>query len=403
LNVKWSLRAANGGGDGCPNACNNSPMHRARFFPLSQSKYREVQLRSELGNIKLTVKYGQDGQTQEWLCPLLRQWGVGPHQKLTPALAEKLCFTVTATGSYEEAAQVAGKWGVAMDDSTLHRLVQRMGERAEEQTEQRLAHPAVERQPQRQASALAVLMVDGWLARFRGEGWGKKKTKETRVDWHEMKTGVFYLHEQAARTEGGRGLVEDKVIVHWQGAALQLGRRLNWEAQRGGLGRARRSLFLGDGAPWIWNLKEDRWHEAMGLLDFYHGSQHLWNLGRTVQGEKEPALAQWMEPRLHQLRHGQEGKVLAEIAALHGKRGAAGKMIRREQNYFAGHAGRMNYQWIAKHGWPIGSGAVESACRQKQCRFKRPGQFWTQRGFSHLAALDQARRNHHWDQLWSYN
>jgi len=378
-------------------------MNRARFFPLSQAKHRAVSLRSELGSVKLTVKYGQDWLTQRWCCPLLRQWGMEPHQKITPAWAEKLCFTVTATGSYEEAAEVASKWGGAVDDATLHRLVQRVGRRAEEQTEERLAHPAVERQPQRPASELAVLMVDGWMARFRGEGWGKKKTKKTRVDWHEMKTGVFYLHEQSARTEGDRGLIQDKVIVQWQGEALELGRRLNWEAWRGGLGRARQSLFLGDGAPWIWNLKKDRWHHALGLLDFYHGSQHLWDLGRSTQGAEEPGLKQWMEQRLHQLRHGEEKKVLAEIAALPTQRGADGKVIEREKNYFAHHAQRMNYQSIARRGWPIGSGAVESACRQKQGRFKRPGQFWTQPGFTHLAALDQARRNHHWDQLWSTN
>ena len=78
-------------------------------------------------------------------------------------------------------------------------------------------------------------------------------------------------------------------------------------------------------------------------------------------------------------------------------------MIQREKNYCSGQARRMNYQSIARRGWPIGSGAVESACRQKQCRFKRPGQFWTQAGLSHLAALDQARRNHHWEQLWPLN
>ena len=110
-----------------------------------------------------------------------------------------------------------------------------------------------------------------------------------------------------------------------------------------------------------------------------------------------------MEARLHQLRHGEEKKVLAEIAALQNQPGADGETIQREKHYFASHAQRMNYQSIARRGWPIGSGAVESACRQKQCRFKRPGQFWTPPGFNHLAALDQARRNHHWDQLWSTN
>ena len=119
-----------------------------------------------------------------------------------------------------------------------------------------------------------------------------------------------------------------------------------------------------------------------------------------LRGEAQPGLGQWVEPRLHQLRHGHEHAVLREIAGLKKRRGAAGKTLAREQHYFAEHAGRMNYQAVARRGWPIGSGAVESACRQKQCRFKRPGQFWTRRGLQHLAALDEARLNHHWDQLW---
>jgi hypothetical protein len=351
----------------------------------------------------LAVKYGRDRQTQPWLCPLLRHWGMRPHPKIPPAGAEKLCFTVRATGAYEEAAQVAGKRGRAVDDATLQSWVQRVGRQAEEQTEQRLAHPAVERQPQRAASGLAVRMGEGWRARFRGEGWGKKRTQETRVDWHERKTGVFYLHEQSARTEAGRGLVQDKVIVPCQGEAMEVGRRLHWEAGRGGLGRARQSLFFGEGAPWLWNLKKERWNQALGRLDFYPGSPHLWHLGWRPPGEEEPGLRQWMEPRLHQLRHGEVENVPAEIEAVKNQRGADGAVIRREKNDFASHAQRMNYQSIARRGWPIGSGAVESACRQKPCRFKRPGQFWTQAGFSHLAALDQARRNHHWDQLWSLN
>jgi hypothetical protein len=322
---------------------------------------------------------------------------------MMPGLAEKLCFTVTATGSYEEAAAVAGKWGVPADDSTLHALVQRAGALAEAQTQQRLATPPAEREPQRAATPLAVLLVDGWQVRQRGPGWGKKKTVKPRVEWHELKTGVFYRHEQAVRTQGGRGLLTDKVIVSWQGAPGELGRRLHWEALRGGLGRARQTLFLGDGAPWIWNLQQDRWAKATGLLDFYHGSEHLWALGEACCGPQSTAQAQWVEPRLHQLRHGQEQKVLAQIKNLKRRPGATGKVIQRERNYFATHAGRMNYQTMARRGWPIGSGAVESACRQKQCRFKRSGQFWTAKGLRNLCALDETRRNHHWNEFWSLN
>ena len=74
--------------------------------------------------------------------------------------------------------------------------------------------------------------------------------------------------------------------------------------------------------------------------------------------------------------------------------------MRREQNYLAQHAARMNCRELARNG-PMGSGAVESACRQRQCRCKRAGQFWSDDGLKHLCALQEARRNGHWEELWN--
>lgn len=129
---------------------------------------------------------------------------------------------------------------MAVDDSTLHALVQNLGARAEEQTRQRLATPAPERAPERAPSGLAVLLIDGCQLRYRGPGWGRKKTQKPRVEWHELKLGMYYREEQAAQTVGGRGLLSDKRLVSWRGQAGELGRRLHWEAQADGLGRALR-------------------------------------------------------------------------------------------------------------------------------------------------------------------
>lgn len=320
---------------------------------------------------------------------------------MSPALEQKLAFTATLVGSYEAAEQEAANWNCPVDDSVIHALVQRLGSKAEAQTQERLKQLPQERQPQRRRSELALLMMDGWFARFRGPGWGKKRTHKERVEWHEIKNGVFYLHEQSARTQGGRAVLTDKVVVRSQGDPTDLGQRLHWEALRGGLGRAEQTLVLGDGITWIWKLKANRWPQARELLDFWHGSQHLWNLGRAYNGRDEAQAAEWVERRLHRLAHGQEQKVLKEIGAMRSCRSQTGEMVRQEQNYFAGHSQRMNYKEIADRGWPIGSGPVESSCRQDQRRFKGPGQSWTRQGFAHLSALDQARRNNHWDELWA--
>jgi hypothetical protein len=346
------------------------------------------------------VWHGQDPGDRHWGCPLRECWGLSAHQQCSPALEERFAFTMTATGSYAEAAAVAAKWGCPVEDATLHALAQRLGQRAEAHTQARLTTAPIEADPQRAPPEVAVLMLDGWQVRERGPGWGRSRSPQPHVEWHELKTGVFYRHDQAAQTAGGRGLLADKVVVSWQGEALELGRRLHWEALRGGLARARHTLVVADGAPWIWNVVADRWLGATEVLDFYHASQHLWELGRALNRGDETGTATWVEPRRHRLRHGQEAAVVREIRALPPPRGEPGKVVRRERGYFGEHAARMNYRHVARRGWPIGSGAVESACRQRQCRFKRPGQFWTARGLRHLCALEEARRNNHWDELW---
>jgi hypothetical protein len=360
---------------------------------------RKLSLSSSVGVVEIETDYGQLAGGGRWICPQRWVWGIGAHQKLTPALQDRLCLTVTLTGAYGSAAHLAAKWGCAVDDSTLQALVQRVGRRAREQQDRRLERPPAEAQAQRAPSRLGVLQADGWLVRERGSGWGCKKTQQKRVEWHEMKMGVYYQVEQAAKRKAGRGELVEKVVVSTLGEAVELGERLHWEALRAGLARARNLEMLGDGAPWIWNLKQDRWARAVEVLDFYHSSEHVWALGRALKGE-EPARG-WVEPVLHQLRHGQEKRVLRQIAGLAVPRGERGQRVRKEQGYFAGQEHRMSYQQLAARGWPIGSGAVESACHQRQCRFKRAGQFWTAEGLRNLCALEEARHNHHWEELWN--
>ena len=360
-----------------------------------------MQLRTAFGAVVLAVWRGKNPSDGCWGCPIRQCRDLSPHQQLSPALEDKLAYFATVTGSYEAAAQLSAKLGYPVADSTIAALVQRLGARAEAQTQARLKETPAEKEPQRAATPLAVLMLDGFQVRFRGPGWGRGKTRQPRVEWHDLKTGVFYRQEQALASE--RGQLAEKVVVSWQGEPVEFGRRLHWEGLRGGLGRARDVLVVADGAPWIWNVAQDRWAGANPLLDFYHASQHLWALSEALHGRDEAARKAWVEPRLHRLRHGKEKAVLREIAALPRRRGQAQEVVRREQNYFATQSVRMNYETVAKKGWPIGSGAVESACRTRQCRRKRPGQFWTRLGLRHFNALEEARDNGHWDQLWLTN
>lgn len=57
---------------------------------------------------------------------------------MSPELEDKLAFTATVTGSYEDRALLAGKWGCEVSGSVIHAWVQRLGQQAEEQTQVRL-------------------------------------------------------------------------------------------------------------------------------------------------------------------------------------------------------------------------------------------------------------------------
>ena len=355
-----------------------------------------MQLRTAFGVVGLSVWRGKNPANGHWGIPMRERWGLSPHQELSPALEDKLAYFATVAGSYEMAARLACKVGIPIEDSTVRALVQRLGARAQEQTEQRLKEVPRETQPERRASPLGVIMIDGFQVRHRGPDWGKRNAKKPRVEWHEQKVGVFYRQEHNAR-----GQLTEKVSVSWQGEAMRLGERLHWEALRHGLGRAQQSLAVGDGAPWVWGLIEQRWPQAHQLLDFYHASQHLHDLAEALYPEQEQLRRRWVDRQCHDLRHGKEKKVLQRIRQLGQRPAPPGEIIRREKNYFQTHGHRMNYQQLARRGWPIGSGPVESACAQKQGRFKRPGQFWTQKGLRHLNALIEARDLDYWDQLWT--
>ena len=185
---------------------------------------RRLTLRTVVGVVRFEVDYGQEAGTERWVCPVREAWGLGPHQKLTPALTERACYTVTATGSYAKAAALCGKWGSPLDDATIHAAVQRVGQRAQAQEAARLEQGPEVRPAERNRSGpeALVIMMDGWMVRERGPDWGLIPAERPgeRVAWHEVKSAVIYRLEQAGQTAGGRGLIVDKSVVAYQGERL---------------------------------------------------------------------------------------------------------------------------------------------------------------------------------------
>jgi len=176
------------------------------------------------------------------------------------------------------------------------------------------------------------------------------------------------------------------------------------EAMRRGLGRANQVLIVADGAVWIWNLAGDRFAGARQRVDFYHVSQHLWAVARTMHLEDEAAARAWVEPLLAKLKEDDSCEVITELEQLQQRlEGSARADVEKEVQYLQTHRARMDYGTARERGEPLGSGAMESTCRQYQVRFKRTGQFWSQIGDESLMCLETFRRNGRWHLLFPHS
>jgi hypothetical protein len=136
--------------------------------------------------------------------------------------------------------------------------------------------------------------------------WGanRRRKKAVRINWKEVKAAVMYRLEQRVEKESGRGLLIQKHVVACppDTEPIDFGAQVQAEARRRGLGRAHKVYVVIDGAAWLWNVVEDRFSNAICLLDFYHASQHLWAIAYQLHGEGTPEARAWVEPLLHKLR-----------------------------------------------------------------------------------------------------
>lgn len=374
-----------------------------------------IGLTTSAGEVEVETFYGQDRETGVWLNAVRALWGLGSQQVMSPILEERFCFTATLTGSYESASQVARKWGVEADDSTIYAHVQLAGARAAAlredrvgralwtETRQDVVRDAAENLPS--APFSLVIMMDGWMVRERGAQWGlKPRNKQAdRVEWREMKSAIFFRVDQRCASQSGRRMILEKNYEACRGGPDEFARVVYAEALRRGLNQAQRVYVVADGGVWIWNIVKDRFSDAVGVLDFYHASEHLWAVGRAMFKDEEQCRA-WVEPLLHSLAHGGEADVLSSLEDLQALCASLDKepreTVERTIHYFQDHRDHLHYQDVESQGCPKGSGAMESTCSQYQDRFKRTGQFWTLPGEKNLLLLELARRNDDWDEIW---
>ena len=140
--------------------------------------------------------------------------------------------------------------------------------------------------------------------------------------------------------------------------------------------------IIGDGAPWIWDRVPELHPDRVEILDFYHASEHLSNILKELYGEGSEKFKAMFKKWSDKLYMGKAKYIITQLEKLiKTKRGALRQMLKKEINYLSVNKERMQYDLYRIWELPIGSGTVESACKNLVgSRMKRAGMKWSKVG-----------------------
>ncbi|SRR5713101_811959 len=400
-------KAAQQKADQTPPLC---PVCQHQLTRLSHDHARTFETR--FGPVTVRRTRGYCRRCRKWRFPADGVLGLAQTAGYSPGVQEMAALLTSKMPVGEASAVLERLTGVKMPRATMDREARRQGERAQEVRrrldEQARHHPTTALQQELVLEPYQmVIQIDAWNIRERDQ-WGRtqslRQAGQEPERWHWVYTGTCFRLDQRGHSAKGRPIIAERGFVATRTGIDGLREQLHAEALRRGLGQAAGALVIADGAVWIWRLADDRFPQARQRLDFYHAVQHLAAVGRAIYGEDQQKLKNWLKPLVRQLKNQSAVKVIGKLEELlEGlPQGASAQAVKAELNYLREHQDRMDYRRARLRGEPIGSGAVESTCRQTQCRFKRPGQYWTLKGDEALLCLEMFWRNNRWDMLFPH-
>jgi hypothetical protein len=137
------------------------------------------------------------------------------------------------------------------------------------------------------------------------------------------------------------------------------------------------------------------------VLDFIHVTEYVWKAANAYFGEKSTKRLDWVKQQCLLLLKSKLGEVVENLQGLIEKskdRPTKQETIQKTINYFLNHEHMMDYQSCLDRGFPISTGAVESACGHfVQNRMERNGMRWSLKGAQNMLDLRAANKNEDWD------
>jgi hypothetical protein len=373
--------------------------HRGEFIA-----YRDKGIDTVLGPVTLSRAWYHCAVCKHGFAPRDAELGVAG-TSLSPGLTA-MNDTAAATGPFAKAAVLLEELaGVSLTAKRVERAAEASGAAraaAGRQHASLISSRKVVPLPPRPLPDMLYGVIDGTgVPMTAKETAGRDgKGEDGRARTREVKLAVFF--NQSKLDDDGypvRDRESSSYIATFEPASVFAG-LVEAEGIRRGASHVRQLTFLGDGAPWIWNIATSKFPEATQIVDLFHAREHIHDLARSLEFMLGDRKDQWLQARLEDLDYGDIDGICA-AARVFPLEGIKKDELDTALGYFENNAPRMRYRWFRQCGLFVGSGVVEAGCKAViGQRLKLAGMHWTIPGADAIATLRCQQASRPEDRIW---
>ena len=363
---------------------------------------REKEVTTVLGKIRLKRAYYYDEECQKGIFPKDQSLGIEGSEyspgvkRMMARMGAHRAFALGEKDLWELA-------GISVDAKSIERWSEKLGEAVARFDQSEFGQAQLGKARPLQKVPTMYINADGTgVPVVRGETKGRKgKAEDGIARTREAKLGCVFT--QTTVDKEGRP-IRDKNSTTYTGAietAAEFACRIEAEAIRRGVRQADRLCFIADGAAWIWKIAQDRFPQAIQIVDLYHAREHYWKVAREVFAKDSLSMHRWAKKRKQELDAGKPHQVAKAIRQLIPEGSPSTHPYATEAQYFVTHAQRMKYHEFRAQGLFVGSGVLEAGCRSLiGQRLKQSGMHWSVKGANSIIALRACFFSNRWEDFW---
>lgn len=170
--------------------------------------------------------------------------------------------------------------------------------------------------------------------------------------------------------------------------------------------RQKTLICLMDGERQLWNLQEEWFGRAIGILDLFHVMKRLREVAHALYAEHSPAASEFVSHQLRMLLEGKVGYVVRTFRQLiprNDLKGQKKKTVESAITYYENNREHMRYDEYLSQGYPIASGVIEGACHHfVKDRMEGAGMRWELEGAQSMLSLRAIYLNGQWNDFIAY-